>query len=149
MKKKQKQLGHKIATAVHSAGGIARAKQLRRRKDKMVNGVAQHYAAITNLTDIKFRLALVSLARITLLAERAYEVLKNRHSLLNDKGELCESNDSFRRLALGQVQMLDMLGLTPRAAREMRSWAEKELDLVGQLARTVTVNGEAEHTAEH
>jgi hypothetical protein len=109
----------------------------------MVWGVASHYGELTGLKDLKFRPALLSLARITLLAERAYEVLKNRESLLNEKGELAESLDTFRRLALGQLQMLEMCGLTPKSAREMAHWAERDLDLVGQLAKRVTVNGEA------
>jgi len=142
MKKSKK---HELTTADRSDGGHEHARQLRRLRDKQVAGVAFQYAKLTDLTDTKFRPALLSLARITLLAERAYQVLKDRPSLLNAKGELCESIDSFRRLALAQAQMLDMLGLTPRAAQEMRSWAEKELDLVGMLAKRVgvTVNGEA------
>jgi hypothetical protein len=133
---------YELTAADRSDGGHAHAKLVRRRKDKQVAGIAQNFARLTGLEDVKFRPALMSLARVSLLAERCYQVLKDRESLLNAKGELCESIDSFRRLALAQAQMLDMLGLTPRAAQEMRSWAEHELDLVGILAKRVTANGE-------
>jgi hypothetical protein len=140
MKKSKK---YELTPADHSAGGHVHAKLVRRRKDKQVAGVAQNFARLTGLEDVKFRPALMSLARVSLLAERAYQVLKERDSLLDEHGELCKSIDVFRRLAESQANLLDLLGLTPRAAREMRSWAERELDLVGQLAKTVSVNGDA------
>jgi hypothetical protein len=150
MKKKGQSASGLLPTqAARSAGGLAHAKQLRRKKDKIVWGLAANYGEITGLKDLKFRPALLSLARITLLAERAYKVLKDRDSLLDDKGELCASIDVFRRLALGQLQMLEMCGLTPKSAREMAHWAERDLDLVGQLAKNVTViNGNEKPTAE-
>ncbi len=90
MKKRGK---YELTSADHSAGGHAHAKLIRRRKDKQLAGLAQNFARLTGLEDVKFRPALMSLARISLLAERAYAALKNRYTLLDADGELCKSID--------------------------------------------------------
>ncbi len=142
MKKSRK---YELTPADHRAGGHAHAAKVRKQKDKQVASVARRFAALSNLEDLKFRPALQALARITLLAERAYLVLKERESLLDEHGELCKSIDAYRRLVDSQANLLDMIGLTPRADREMRSWKERDLDLIGELAKSVgsNTNGDA------
>ncbi len=65
------------------------------------------------LTDPKYRPALQTAARLTLLVDRAYETLKSRASLLDDDGELVSSLDVFRRLADSQLAALKAVGLMP------------------------------------
>jgi hypothetical protein len=116
----------------------------RRKRDQQVRRVVQRFAILADLRELRYRPALASLAKVTLLAERCYEHLRDRKSLLNEKGELAPSIDTFRRLIDSQAGMLDMIGLTPRAAREMRTWADRELDLVGQLAaKSVSSNADS------
>src|SRR5271154_6073128 len=82
-----------------SVGGRASAAVRAKKRDAQVRRVVQRYAEIADLRDVKYRPALQSLARVSILAERAYQHLKDRKSLLTDDGELCPSIDVFRRLA--------------------------------------------------
>ena len=138
-----------MAASNKKAGALVRTERpsdrtKRRKRDQQVRRVVQRFAQLADLRDLKYRPALASLAKVTLLAERCYEHLRDRKSLLTEKGELCPSIDTFRRLIDSQSALLDQMGLTPRAAREMRTWADRELDLVGQLAaKTVSSNGDS------
>jgi hypothetical protein len=123
MKKNKK---YELTSADRSDGGHAHAKLVRRRKDKQVAGVAQNFARLTGLEDVKYRPALLSLARVSLLCERSYQVLKDRNSLLDADGELCKSIDVFRRLAETQSVLLKSLGLMPGSP--VAESADKEIE---------------------
>ncbi len=84
-----------------------------RKKDTQVRRLVRRFEGLARLDDPRFRPALQSLARLTLLLERSYEHLKGRESLLNEKGELCTSVDVIRRLCESQASLLKMMGLTP------------------------------------
>jgi hypothetical protein len=86
-----------------------------RKRDEQVRRKVRALTALgPGLADVRYRPALHSLARLTLLVDRAYLTLKARTSLVNDDdGELCSSIDSFRRLVDGQASLLKSLGLMP------------------------------------
>ncbi len=65
-----------------------------------------------HLTSPRYLPAVLSLARLTRLIDRAYEVLENRE-LVTVKGELCPSLDTFRSLVRAQAELLKSLGLMP------------------------------------
>lgn len=83
------------------------------KKDAQVRRLVRRFEGLARLDDPRYRPALQSLARLTLLLERSYEHLKGRESLLNEKGELCSSVDVIRRLCESQANLLKMMGLTP------------------------------------
>jgi hypothetical protein len=96
-----------------SEGGRASAAARKLKRDAQARRVVQRYAEIADLRDVKYRPVLQSLARVSILAERSYEHLKDRKSLLTDEGELCPSIDVFRRLAATQLELLKAVGLLP------------------------------------
>lgn len=86
---------------------------VRRRRDEQVRRAVRRLATIApHLADLKYRPALQSLARISLLVDRAYETLKGR-SLLDENGELRPSLDTLRRLIGTQSDLLKAVGLMP------------------------------------
>jgi len=109
-----------------SAGGRASAAARKLKRDAQVRRIVQRYAEIANLRDLRYRPVLASLARISILAERAYGHLKARKSLLADDGELCASIDVFRRLAATQLDLLKAVGLLPTSVLPDRDGQELE-----------------------
>lgn len=67
-----------------------------------------------------------SYARVTLLIERSYEVLRDGR-LVDDDGELRGSLDTIRRLMTTQAQLARELGLSPSAARSVQSNRPRDL----------------------
>ena len=107
-------------------GGLASAAARKKARDEQVRRKVARFVEISNLADLRFRPALASLARITILLERAYAHLKARKSLLNDCGELCLSIDVFRRLAETQSSLLKAAGLLPNIVSADNSGKEIE-----------------------
>lgn len=64
------------------------------------------------LADLRYRPALQSLARITVLIDRMYVTLKDRE-LVNDDGSAIGACDAFRRAVDSQASLLKSLGLMP------------------------------------
>ena len=85
-------------------------------RDEQVRRKERKFTSLAGLDDLRYRPAMQTLARVTLLLERSYNVLKTRKSLLNKDGELCKSVDVVRRLAETQTRLLAIMGLTPTAA---------------------------------
>jgi len=102
------------------------ATRSRRKKDMQVQRLVKRFEGLARLDDPRYRPALQSLARITLLLERAYEHLKTCESLLTDKGELCSSVDVIRRLCESQASLLKMMGLTPTSV--LPNQADREIE---------------------
>ena len=96
-------------------GAMVRAYRWRLKRDEQVRRVVARFAQLADLEDLKYRPALRSLSKTTLLLERCYERLRDRKDLTNAKGELCASIDTFRRLADSQFAMLKAVGLLPNA----------------------------------
>jgi hypothetical protein len=64
------------------------------------------------LSDPRYRPALQTAARLTLLVEATYQAIKDR-GLINEDGSLYGGLDVFRRLADSQLSALKSLGLSP------------------------------------
>jgi putative DNA primase/helicase len=94
--------------------------------------------ALPTLSDLRYRPALQSLARLTLLVDRTYEFLKGRESLLNDAGELSSSIDTFGRLVDSQAALLKSLGLMPTSVLPDGSAASLDavFERIGRAKRT-------------
>ena len=95
---------------------IKKAHWTTRRRDLQVQRKVSRFTSLSKLNDIRYRPALQSLARLTILSERAYAHLKDRKSLLDEHGELCRSIDVARRLIDSQTALLKQLGLTPNSS---------------------------------
>ena len=135
-----KEKSYALTAADRSAGGHAHAAKWRKRRDAQVNGRARRFAELSSLEDLKWRPALQTLARISLLAERAYQVLKERPSLLDEHGELCKSIDAFRRLAETQAVLLKAVGLMPGST--VAESPDKEIEAAYQRIESLKrVNG--------
>jgi hypothetical protein len=104
-----------ISKETQSAGGKAKAETMRAMRDAQTRRVMARLAKISNLPDLKYRPVLLALARVSVLASRAYKHLKDRDSLLDEKGQLCSSIDTFRRLTSTQLDLFKAVGLTPSA----------------------------------
>ena len=104
---------YKLGPAEQRDGGLARGAAWRKKRDNQINARVLRFAELSTLTDLRWRPALGSLARVTLLLERSYQLLKERPTLLNEDGELCSSIDVFRRLVDSQAGLLKSLGLMP------------------------------------
>ena len=68
------------------------------------------------LDDPIFRPVLESFCEISILKARAYAELKDK-PLLDNRGKLRASIETYRKLAAAQVRIARELGLTPAAAR--------------------------------
>lgn len=115
MTKKRGRPKHVFTQAEHRAGGAAHAAIMKKRKGRAVTALAIRYAGLAGLEDLKWRPALQTLARVTLLVDRTYSVLKERETLIGKDGDLCRSIDVFRRLAETQPVLLKSVGLIPGA----------------------------------
>ncbi|MGO9449995.1 MAG: hypothetical protein ACLQDV_02945 [Candidatus Binataceae bacterium] len=74
MNKKRKPR-HELSKTDLSKGGRGHARKVRKRRDKQIAGHVQWLTELSALTDMRWRPALQTLARVTILMERAYEVL--------------------------------------------------------------------------
>lgn len=138
---------HKLLPEEHRAGGLARGAAWRKTRDNQINGRVLRFAALSSLQDLRWRPALQSLARITLLMERSYAVLKERKSLLDERGELCPSIDVFRRLVDSQAGLLKAVGLMPTAV--LPEPLDKEIEAAFQRIEAIkrtTASGGDEQT---
>jgi hypothetical protein len=92
-----------------------------------VRRIAPHLAS-----EIAFAPLIQSFARVSLLLNDAYEVL--RVGPLTDpvSGELRASVDVVRRLAETQLRFAERLGLTPATLKQFKR--EKRVDFAGALA---------------
>jgi hypothetical protein len=102
-----------------------------RKRDQKIRRLVRHFQNLSNLADLRYRPALQTAARLTLLVDRAYELLKDRKSLLDEDGELSSSLDTFRRLCDSQLAALKSLGLSPTSVIPEHA-ADKSLDAVYQ-----------------
>lgn len=109
--KAEKRRGYRQTTRKNSA--LVRAGVWKLQRDAQLRRIVQRYAELADLKDLKFRPALQTLAKISLLLERSYATIKRRESLLGDDAELCQSLDVLRRLADSQFKMLEAIGLLP------------------------------------
>jgi hypothetical protein len=99
------------------------------KRDQQVRRAVRRLATIApHLADPKYRPALQSLARITLLVDRAYETLRER-PLLDENGELRPSLDTLRRMIGTQSDLLKAVGLMPTSVLP-DSQQHKTLDAV-------------------
>ena len=98
------------------------------RRDQQIRRTVRRLATLGNLADPRWRPALVSLARTTVLLDRMYEALRDR-PLLDDKGELRSSIDVLRRMISTQQSLLGSLGLLPTSVLPDNA-AAKTLDAV-------------------
>jgi hypothetical protein len=94
---------HNLTLAEHRAGGRAHAAIVKKRKGRAVTALAIRSAGLAGLEDLKWRPALQTLARVTLLVDRTYTILKERDSLIGKDGDLCRSIDVFRRPAASLI----------------------------------------------
>lgn len=99
-----------------------------KKRDQQIQRLVTRYADLAHLDDPRYRPALGSLARVSLLLERSYEHLKNRDSLLGENGELCSSIDTVRRLASTHADLLRQLGLMPTSV--VPNHADNAMDAV-------------------
>ena len=87
------------------------------KRDQQVRRAVRRLATIApHLADPRYRPALQSLARITLLVDRAYETLRDR-PLLDENGELRPSLDTLRRMIGTQSDLLKAVGLMPTSVQ--------------------------------
>ena len=83
------------------------------KRDQQVRRAVRRLATTApHLDDPKYRPALVSLARTTLLVDRMYQAL-GKDSLLDEQGEFRSSIDVLRRMIGTQADLLKSLGLMP------------------------------------
>lgn len=111
-------------------------RQRKRERDERVRRLVRVIRRATpgaRLDDPIFRPVLQSFCEISILKQLAYAELKDK-PLLDDRGELRTSIESFRKLAEAQVRIARELGLTPAAAHLMGE--AKNRDILGSLAET-------------
>lgn len=75
----------------------------------------------------QFRPLVRNYARVSLLAERIYDELKERARIVNEKGEIPPAVESFRRMVSEQRMLAFELGLAPRSANQIP--AARTIDL--------------------
>jgi hypothetical protein len=102
-----------------------------RKRDQKIRRLVRHIEKLSNLSNPRYRPALQTAARLTLLVDKTYELLKERNSLLNEDGEISSSLDAFRRLCDSQLAALKSLGLLPTSILPENA-ADKSLDAVYQ-----------------
>jgi hypothetical protein len=107
----------------------------KRERDERVRRLARmirREAPGGRLDDPMFRPVLQSFCEISILKGLAFAELRNK-PLLDDRGELRTSIETFRKLAEAQMRIARELGLTPAAARLMGQ-ANDTRDVLGSLA---------------
>jgi hypothetical protein len=107
-----------------------RTRAATRKRDQKIRRLVRHIQNLSNLADPRYRPALQTAARLTLLVDRAYELLKDK-SLLEDDGSMYSGLDVFRRLCDSQLAALKSLGLLPTSVIPENA-ADKSLDAVYQ-----------------
>jgi uncharacterized membrane protein YccC len=117
-------------------GGLASAAAKRKDRDQQIRRQVQQFVKVSTLSDLRWRPLLGALARVTILADRAYRHLKDRKSLLTEDGELCPSIDVFRRLAETQSSLLKLAGLTPTAKLSEQPDYEAAFQRIEAMKRT-------------
>jgi hypothetical protein len=104
-----------------------------RERDQAVRRIVRKLQLLSpHLDDWRFLPLLRSYARVSLLIERSYQVIRNSESLIGEDGEVRSSVDTVRRLSETQSRLAEKLGLTPATLRAFSK--EKTVDLAAALA---------------
>jgi hypothetical protein len=113
-----------------------------RRRCQRTRRVAHQIIVVSGgrLDDPAYRLPAQSLARISILAGDAFDLLREK-GLLNEAGELRSSVDTFQRLVGMQVKLCRELGLTPAALGKLNK-GPKPIDLAAAMADAEPVDAE-------
>ena len=106
--------------------------QMRTRDQQIRRLVRRLQVEVPHLDDWRFLPLLRSYARLSLLLERSYQVIRDSETLLGEDGEIRSSIDVIRRMSETQSRLAEKLGLTPATLRSFSK--EKVADLAAVMA---------------
>ena len=144
--KAEKRRGYRQTTRKNSA--LVRAGVWKLQRDAQLRRIVQRYAELADLKDLKFRPALQTLAKLSLLLERSYMHLKQRKTLIDEDNELTKSIDVLRRLADSQFAMLKAIGLLPNAPLPQEPELDAVYDRIENMKRARNGDGKQEGKPE-
>jgi hypothetical protein len=100
-----------------------------RRRDQTIRAAVRKLRArCPHLDKPEYMPLIRSYARLSVLIERAYAVLRDGN-IVDDKGELRQSLDTLRRMMSTQAALAEKLGLSPHVAASMAKPVTPILDL--------------------
>lgn len=110
-----------------------RTTRKQRERDQQIRRLTRRLQTLTpHLDRPEFLPLLRSYARLSILIERSYQVIRDADSLIGEDGEVRGSVDTVRRLAETQSRLAEKLGLTPATLKIFSK--EKLVDLPGAMA---------------
>lgn len=108
-------------------------RQSKRQRDQQIRRLTRRLQTLApHLDRPEFLPLLRSYARLSILIERTYGVIRDDDSLMGEDGEIRSSIDTVRRLAETQSRLAEKLGLTPATLRAFSR--EKTVDLAAVMA---------------